>query len=145
MDRIPVIGADGEPAEPKERPGSGRQGRGRRRARKGAKAGAGLGSVIDSMAPRRPTTLSLPPDGTVLDELIADLEAEYGTPSTPQEYRLILKVASAEEPVHPAEQEGPGRTEPGSNNDKPRRRTRQRRRRRGRRGPAAPAPGGGEQ
>lgn len=47
---------------------------------------------------------TLPPDGTVLEEVIADLEAEYGTPATPQEYRLILKVASAEDAPPPADE-----------------------------------------
>lgn len=35
----------------------------------------------------------LPPDGTVLEELISTMQSEYGTPSTPQEYRLIIKIA----------------------------------------------------
>ncbi|MGI8426159.1 MAG: hypothetical protein ACR2FO_03755 [Actinomycetota bacterium] len=115
--------------------------RGRRRRRKGAGDRAGLGTVIDSMSPRRPTTLTLPPDGTVLEDLIADMEAEYGTPATPQEYRLIVKVAPADEPVHQAEQDGPPRTQTASQGEKPRRRSRGRRRRRGRRGPPAPAAG----
>jgi len=96
------------------------------------------------MAPRRPTTLTLPPDGTVLEELISDMETEYGTPATPQEYRLILKVASAEEPFHPGDQDTPVRTQAASNADKPRRRSRGRRRRRGRRGPSTPAAGPSE-
>jgi len=96
------------------------------------------------MAGPRPTTLTLPPDGTVLEELIANMEAEYGTPATPQEYRLIVKVASAEEPFHLAEQDGPARTQAASNGEKPRRRSRGRRRRRGRRGPSGPAAGPSE-
>ncbi|MGH2768178.1 MAG: hypothetical protein ACRDIF_04380, partial [Actinomycetota bacterium] len=34
----------------------------------------------------------LPPDGIVLEELISEMQAEYGLPSTPQEYRLTIKV-----------------------------------------------------
>lgn len=50
-----------------------------------------------------PTRLqTLPPDGTVLEELIGSMQSEYGTPTTPQEYRLIIKVPAAEEGTDPA-------------------------------------------
>jgi hypothetical protein len=49
-----------------------------------------------------PTSLkTLPPDGTDLDELIGALQSEYGVPTTPQEYRLIIKVPAAEEHTDP--------------------------------------------
>lgn len=38
---------------------------------------------------------TLAPDGLVLEELISTMQSEYGTPSTPQEYRLIVKVPLA--------------------------------------------------
>lgn len=40
--------------------------------------------------PRRSATL--PADGIVLEEVIESMQQEYGTPSTPQEYRLIVKL-----------------------------------------------------
>jgi len=50
-----------------------------------------------------PTSLkTLPPDGTDLDDLIGDLQSEYGVPTTPQEYRLIIKVPAPEEPTDPS-------------------------------------------
>lgn len=50
-----------------------------------------------------PTQLqTLPPDGTVLEELIGAMQSEYGTPTTPQEYRLIIKVPAPEEVTDPA-------------------------------------------
>ena len=49
------------------------------------------------MADRGPRTLqTLPPDGQVLEEVISNMREEYGYPATPQEYRLILRVAPEE-------------------------------------------------
>lgn len=46
-----------------------------------------------------PTSVqTLPPDGLVLDELISNMQSEFGTPATPQEYRLIVRVPPHEEP-----------------------------------------------
>ncbi|HEU4866627.1 MAG TPA: hypothetical protein VFV09_02765 [Actinomycetota bacterium] len=50
-----------------------------------------------------PTSLkTLPPDGTDLDDLIGALQSEYGVPTTPQEYRLIIKVPAPEEHTDPS-------------------------------------------
>lgn len=68
-----------------------------RRRRRGALAKAGLSEIIHTMTGRRGRVETLPPDGIVLEEVVADLEQEYGTPATPQEYRLIIKVASPDE------------------------------------------------
>lgn len=118
-------------------------GRRRRRRRSGGATGA---SAIARMAGPRPRQLqTLPDDGIVLEELIATLRDEYGTPTTPQEYRLLIKVPSDEgkplprEPEEPesAPQELPAQMAPSP-------RPRRRRRRRGRRpesdSPDAPAP-----
>ncbi|HYN99722.1 MAG TPA: hypothetical protein VEU28_08635 [Actinomycetota bacterium] len=63
-----------------------------------------------------PTSLkTLPPDGTDLDDLIGDLQSEYGVPTTPQEYRLIIKVPAPEEPTDPSlevKPPAPARAEP---------------------------------
>ncbi|MGH2717835.1 MAG: hypothetical protein ACRDJU_04570, partial [Actinomycetota bacterium] len=49
------------------------------------------------MADRGPRTLqTLPSEGIVLEELIGSMREEYGYPATPQEYRLIVRVAPDE-------------------------------------------------
>lgn len=79
---------------------------------------------------------TLPPDGTVLEEVISDMQAEYGLPATPQEYRLLIrslpeeardrKAASPE--VREPDQPGPYSEQTSA---PPRTRPRRRRRRRG--------------
>lgn len=51
------------------------------------------------MATRHTTLQTLPPDGLVLEELIGALQSEYGVPTTPQEYRLIIKTRQPDEPA----------------------------------------------
>lgn len=81
-----------------------------------------------------PTTVqTLPPDGLILEELISNMQTEYGTPTTPQEYRLIVKLSTHEEaPAAPATDE---KTEVAEDADDvtPRPPRSSRRRRRGRR------------
>ena len=49
------------------------------------------------MAAQGPRTLrTLPPEGLVLEEVIDAMREEYGYPATPQEYRLILRIAPDE-------------------------------------------------
>lgn len=69
-----------------------------RRRRKGAARPAPGKSVLESMSSRPAVLTTLPPDGLVLEKLIEELQDEYGTPATPQEYRLIIRVASGDEP-----------------------------------------------
>lgn len=67
-------------------------GRRRRRRRRGGREG-GLASMI-----HRPSKLeTLPPDGVILEELISNLQEEYGTPVTPQEFRLTIKMSPADD------------------------------------------------
>jgi hypothetical protein len=40
----------------------------------------------------RPKELTGPHDGTMLEEVIGDLQSTWGVPQHPQEYRLVLKV-----------------------------------------------------
>lgn len=118
--------AEGDLQNPQARTASkDSSGRSRRR-RRGGQAG-GMGSIIDTMAARTGVVQTLPPDGTVLEELIADLEAEYGTPATPQEYRLIIKVASGEEPGPPVEEPAKRQEDETGRPQGPRRRRRGRR------------------
>lgn len=45
----------------------------------------------------RPRVLQiLPADGLVAEEIIDDMREEYGYPATPQEYRLIVRIAPDE-------------------------------------------------
>jgi hypothetical protein len=54
-------------------------------------------SALETLTTPSGSLKTLPPDGLVLEELIANMQAEYGTPSTPQEYRLLIKVPTSEE------------------------------------------------
>ena len=94
------------PGAGERRPGSGsesveeREGgqtTGRRRGRGSAKEV----SVLEQMSSRPAQLTTLPPDGTVLEELIGAMQSEYGVPTTPQEYRLVIKVPAPEEPTDP--------------------------------------------
>ena len=152
-------GADGAKRSPRKR-----------RRRPGGKP-AEL-SVLDQMATKKPKTLqTLPGEGLVLEEVIGNMREEYGYPTTPQEYRLIVRVAAEEPrgqtvtrprrtlttaPDRPAAASPPAEGDdraapgaPGSSPAAPARRGRLRRRRRGRgKGPGeagGSAPAGPEQ
>lgn len=97
---------------------------------------------MESMRTLPSSVQTLPPDGLVLEELISTMQTEYGTPTTPQEYRLIVKVPIHEEPAGPMDGDKETRLEPGDpeNEDpavRPNRSTRRRRRGRRRTGVAA--------
>lgn len=108
----------------------------RRRRRRGRGGGLTEKSVIEAMSSRPKTLITLPPDGQVLEEMIEDLQREYGTPTTPQEYRLLIKI-----PVAPgateaqSSPEGQIRLDPVDEEETPdgEPRRKRRRRRRGRR------------
>lgn len=68
---------------------------------------------------------TLPPDGTILEEVISDLQDAYGTPATPQEYRLMVKLPEGSEPIGDVDSFEPPPEPDGG------RRRRKRRRRRG--------------
>ncbi|MEO7803866.1 MAG: hypothetical protein ABIS18_05540 [Actinomycetota bacterium] len=97
----------------------------RRRRRRPQSGGIDAAQAIAAMSiPRPAQAQTLPADGTVLEELIGSLKEEYGTPATPQEYRLFIKVATQEEApvVERSARQVP--REPGQG--KPRRRNRRR-------------------
>ena len=48
------------------------------------------------MANRPRVLQTLPADGLVAEEIIDDMREEYGYPATPQEYRLIVRIAPDE-------------------------------------------------
>ncbi|MEX0789256.1 MAG: hypothetical protein WD178_00605, partial [Actinomycetota bacterium] len=87
-------GSGQEPVEPRE-------GQPTARRRTHGRAPAREVSVLDSMRSLPSSLKTLPPDGTDLDDLIGALQSEYGVPTPPQEYRLIIKVPASEEPPAP--------------------------------------------
>src|SRR5438067_4249366 len=75
--------------------GARRSGGRRRRRRSGASRAEP--SVLEQMANRGSRVLqTLPADGLVAEEIIGSMREEYGYPATPQEYRLIVRVAPDE-------------------------------------------------
>ncbi|MGH2748696.1 MAG: hypothetical protein ACRDKB_12345 [Actinomycetota bacterium] len=42
---------------------------------------------------KRPETLTAPPDGTTLEQVIGELQSRWGVPQSPQEFRITVKVA----------------------------------------------------
>lgn len=89
-------------------------------------------SAVESMRTLPTRVQTLPPDGLILEELISNMQTEYGTPTTPQEYRLIVKLPTHEEtPVPPAPD--PTAEAAESEDEATPRPARSRRRRRGRR------------
>src|SRR5437588_4117097 len=74
--------------------GARRSGGRRRRRRSGASRAEP--SVLEQMANRPRVLQTLPADGLVAEEIIGDMREEYGYPATPQEYRLIVRVAPDE-------------------------------------------------
>jgi hypothetical protein len=137
---------------------------GRRRRRRSGVSRAEP-SALEQMANRGPRVLqTLPADGLVAEEIIDSMREEYGYPATPQEYRLIVRVAPDEaerqgarrrrEPAAPAEAataapdeatDGDGGSDVPRESPPTARRGRLRRRRRGRgRGGGTPGADGGE-
>ncbi|HWD71485.1 MAG TPA: hypothetical protein VG779_03070 [Actinomycetota bacterium] len=82
--------------------GARRSGGRRRRRRSGASRAEP--SVLEQMVNRPRVLQTLPADGLVAEEIIGDMREEYGYPATPQEYRLIVRVAPDE-----AERQSPRR------------------------------------
>jgi hypothetical protein len=68
--------------------------------------------VLEAMLSRPRQLKTLPPDGLVLEELIAGMQSEYGVPSTPQEYRLLVKIASDDSIEQPGIEPKPSREVP---------------------------------
>ncbi|MGQ0679471.1 MAG: hypothetical protein ACT4OM_07430 [Actinomycetota bacterium] len=89
--------------------------------------------IVDQMRTLPAQVRTLPPDGLVLEELISTMQTEYGTPSTPQEYRLIVKVPPPEDIASPTAPAEPAAEVKKADPEESARRTNSRRRRRGRR------------
>lgn len=72
-----------------------RRRRGRRGRGQGTQAASPQSSedLVRALPRRRPETITAPPDGTTLEEVIGDLQSEWGVPQYPQEFRITLKVS----------------------------------------------------
>jgi hypothetical protein len=68
----------------------------RRRGRRGKQAESRSPSssedLVRALPKERPASLSLPPDGQSLDEIIGELQSVWGVPQYPQEYRITIKI-----------------------------------------------------
>ena len=69
-----------------------RRGRGRGQPREAASP-ASSEDLVRSLPRERPESLTAAPDGTTLEQVVGELQSEYGVPTYPQEYRITLKVA----------------------------------------------------
>lgn len=76
--------------------------RSRRRGRRGrsseehAAPAQSSEDLVRALPKERPGSLTAPADGQKLEDIIGDLQSEWGVPQYPQEYRITVKVA--EEP-----------------------------------------------
>jgi hypothetical protein len=89
--------------QPSQKPTSEAQPKPRRSRRRRGRRGSGEGTQVSSpkssedlvrALPReRPASLTSEPDGTTAEQVIGELQSEWGVPQYPQEYRITLKVA----------------------------------------------------
>jgi hypothetical protein len=95
-------GQEEQPRPASDQPQSQASPRGRRRRRRRGRRGSGErppaspGSsedLVRAIPKDRPETLTAPPDGVTLEEVIGDLQSSWGVPQYPQEYRLTIKVS----------------------------------------------------
>lgn len=74
-----------------------RRSRSRRRGRRGQPreraSPASSEDLVRALPRDRPAALTAPPDGTSLEQVIGELQSEFGVPQYPQEYRITIKVA----------------------------------------------------
>ena len=78
--------------------------------------GGGELRVNHETEPARASGLkTLPPDGLVLEDVISTMQREYGVPTTPQEYRLVLRAQASDPNATPEPffSPGVGAGEPG--------------------------------
>jgi hypothetical protein len=91
--------SQGQPSSPDQRERA-RRSRRRRRGRSGgdrSKSPLLSEDLVRALPKERPETLTAPPDGSVLEDVIGELQSVWGVPQYPQEYRITLKVAEERE------------------------------------------------
>lgn len=94
-------GAPQEPRRETVQQSSGPQSSSRRRRRRGRGGGRGRTSspkssedLVRALPKQRPETLTAPPDGQKLEDLIGELQSTWGVPQYPQEFRITIRVAA---------------------------------------------------
>lgn len=72
-----------------------RRRRGRGRPQQSSEAAPAISSedIVRAPARKAPATLSRPADGLTLEQIVGELQSEWGVPQSPQEFRITLKVA----------------------------------------------------
>ena len=111
-----------------------RRSRRRRRRGNGARENAMVSpssseDIVAGRSKPAASDLAEAPDDTTLEQVIGDLQSEWGVPNSPQEYRITIKVADKERtraPVDPNQNGGNGRApatkgEPTPSGDRPKR------------------------
>lgn len=91
--------------QPRDQKPQGTKSKRRRRRRRRRKPKFTYQSFLDSAKMKKPEML--PPDELSAEAIISELKEEHGTPSTPQEFRLMLKV---KEPTKKTSGGGEGRS-----------------------------------
>lgn len=113
------------PESQQTQPGGPARGKRRRRRRGRGKAPSSPRSsedLVRALPGERPESLTAPPDGQKLEDLIGELQSTWGVPQYPQEYRLLLKVADPRDRVTtPARTEREKPEEPTPSDGQPRR------------------------
>ncbi len=61
--------------------------------------------LVRALPRERPETLTAPPDGQILEDIIGELQSTWGVPPYPQEYRITIKV-SEDRDARPEPNEG---------------------------------------
>src|SRR5438874_6961339 len=89
----------GGSADSRVREGARRRRRRRRPGRTDSETPRTLEEVVRAAAGPRPTAMTGTADGQRLEEIIGDLQSEWGVPQYPQEYRLTVKVAEDRSPA----------------------------------------------
>jgi hypothetical protein len=69
-----------------------RRGRGRGEQPSEAAPAASSEDLVRAPARKPPATLSRPADGLTLEQIVGELQSQWGVPQSPQEFRITLKV-----------------------------------------------------
>lgn len=80
---------EGSPGSPRSR----RRRRGRGRPQQSVAPATSSEDIVRAPARKPPATLSRPADGLTLEQIVGELQSEWGVPQSPQEFRITLKVA----------------------------------------------------
>lgn len=86
-----------------------RRGRGRGGGERQPASPRSSEDLVRALPRERPETLTLPPDGMTLEQVIGDLQSEHGVPQYPQEFRITLKVAEERDRERTAPADAPAR------------------------------------